>query len=150
MKQEQFNTIIKNIASLCKQVKINRDELNKFDMRNLSKEKLSTLIDSSTQLMSDIDSILKSEFYHLIGMADLSSSQVVSLCKNIKELGKMEDLNKRNLTIFTNLKGILTSLSSDSEYTLKKTINLKLQTRQQKWWYKLLSRRDQWKRIHQI
>lgn len=132
MKQEQFNTIIKNIASLCKQVKINRDELNKFDMRNLSKEKLSTLIDSSTQLMSDIDSILKSEFYHLIGMADLSSSQVVSLCKNIKELGKMEDLNKRNLTIFTNLKGILTSLSSDSEYTLKKTINLKLQTRQQK------------------
>ena len=132
MKQEQFSTIIKNITSLCKQVKINRDELNNFDMRNLSKEKLSTLIDSSTQLMSDIDSILKSEFYHLIGMADLSSSQVVSLCKNIKELGKAEDLNKRNLTILTNLKNISTSLSSDSEYTLKKTINLKLQTRQQK------------------
>lgn len=132
MKQEQFNTIIKNIASLCNQVKINREELNKFDMRNLSKEKLSTLIDSSTQLMSDIDSILKSEFYHLIGMADLSSSQVVSLCKNIKELGKMEDLNKRNLTILNNLKNISTSLSSDSEYTLKKTINLKLRTIQQK------------------
>lgn len=130
MKQDQFNTIIKNITSLCKQVKINREELNKFDMRNLSKEKLATLIDSSTQLMSDIDSILKSEFYHLIGMADLSSSQVVSLCKNIKELGKAEDLNKRNLTILTNLKGILTSLSSDSEYTLKKTINLKLKTLQ--------------------
>lgn len=132
MKQEQFNTIIKNIASLCNQVKINREELNKFDIRNLSKEKLSSLIDSSTQLMSDIDSILKSEFYHLIGMADLSSSQVVSLCKNIKELGKAEDLNKRNLTILTNLKNISTSLSSDSEYTLKKTINLKLQTRQQR------------------
>lgn len=132
MKQEQFNTIIKNITSLCKQVKINRDALNKFDMRNLSKEKLSSLIDSSTQLMSDIDSILKSEFYHLIGMADLSSSQVVSLCKNIKELGKAEDLNKRNLTILTNLKNISTSLSSDSEYTLKKTINLKLRTIQQK------------------
>lgn len=132
MKQEQFNTIIKNIASLCKQVKINRDELNKFDMCNLSKEKLSTLIDSSTQLMSDIDSILKSEFYHLIGMADLSSSQVVSLCKNIKELGKAEDLNKRNLTILTNLKNISTSLSSDSEYTLKKTINLKLKATRQK------------------
>lgn len=132
MKQEQFNTIIKNIASLCNQVKINREELNKFNIRNLSKEKLSTLIDSSAQLMSDIDSILKSEFYHLVGMADLSSSQVVSLCKNIKELGKAEDLNKRNLTILTNLKNISTSLSSDSEYTLKKTINLKLQTRQQK------------------
>ena len=132
MKQEQFNTIIKNIASLCNQVKINREELNKFNIRNLSKEKLSTLIDSSTQLMSDIDSILKSEFYHLVGMADLSSSQVVSLCKNIKELGKMEDLNKRNLTILTNLKNISTSLSSDSEYTLKKTINLKLRTIQQK------------------
>lgn len=132
MKQEQFNTIIKNITSLCKQVEMNREELNKFDMRNLSKEKLVSLIDSSTQLMSDIDSILKSEFYHLIGMADLSSSQVVSLCKNIKELGKAEDLNKRNLTILTNLKNISTSLSSDSEYTLKKTINLKLQTRQQK------------------
>ena len=132
MKQEQFNTIIKNIASLCKQVKINRDELNKFDMCNLSKEKLSFLIDSSTQLMSDIDSILKSEFYHLIGMADLSSSQVVSLCKNIKELGKAEDLNKRNLTILTNLKNISTSLSSDSEYTLKKTINLKLKAIQKK------------------
>ena len=101
-------------------------------MRNLSKEKLSFLIDSSTQLMSDIDSILKSEFYHLIGMADLSSSQVVSLCKNIKELGKMEDINKRNLAILTNFKNILTSLSSDSEYTLKKTINLKLKTPQQK------------------
>lgn len=132
MKQEQFNTIIKNITSLCKQVKINREELNKFDMRNLSKEKLSALIDSSTQLMSDIDSILKSEFYHLIGMADLSSSQVVSLCKNIKELGKAEDLNKRNLTILTNLKNISTSLSSDSEYTLKKTINLKLKATRQK------------------
>lgn len=132
MKQEQFNTIIQNITSLCKQVKINRDELNKFDMRNLSKEKLSSLIDSSTQLMSDIDSILKSEFYHLIGMADLSSSQVVSLCKNIKELGKAEDLNKRNLTILTNLKNISTSLSSDSEYTLKKTINLKLKAVQQR------------------
>lgn len=132
MKQDQFNTIIKNITSLCKQVKINRDELNKFDMRNLSKEKLSSLIDSSTQLMSDIDSILKSEFYHLIGMADLSSSQVVSLCKNIKELGKAEDLNKRNLTILTNLKNISTSLSSDSEYTLKKTINLKLKTIRQR------------------
>lgn len=132
MKQEQFNTIIENITSLCKQVKLNRDELNKFDMRNLSKEKLSSLIDSSTQLMSDIDSILKSEFYHLIGMADLSSSQVVSLCKNIKELGKAEDLNKRNLTILTNLKNISTSLSSDSEYTLKKTINLKLKTIQKK------------------
>lgn len=132
MKQDQFNTIIKNITSLCKQVKINREELNNFDMRNLSKEKLSSLIDSSTQLMSDIDSILKSEFYHLIGMADLSSSQVVSLCKNIKELGKAEDLNKRNLTILTNLKSISTSLSSDSEYTLKKTINLKLKAIQQK------------------
>ena len=132
MKQDQFNTIIKNITSLCKQVKINREEVNKFDMRNLSKEKLSSLIDSSTQLMSDIDSILKSEFYHLIGMADLSSSQVVSLCKNIKELGKAEDLNKRNLTILTNLKNISTSLSSDSEYTLKKTINLKLKSIQQK------------------
>lgn len=132
MKQDQFNTIIKNITSLCKQVKINRDELNKFDMRNLSKEKLSSLIDSSTQLMSDIDSILKSEFYHLIGMADLSSAQVVSLCKNIKELGKAEDLNKRNLTILTNLKNISTSLSSDSEYTLKKTINLKLKAIQKK------------------
>lgn len=132
MKQEQFNTIIENITSLCKKVKINREELNKFDMRNLSKDKLSALIDSSTQLMSDIDSILKSEFYHLIGMADLSSSQVVSLCKNIKELGKMEDLNKRNLTILNNLKNISTSLSSDSEYTLKKTINLKLRTIQQK------------------
>lgn len=132
MKQDQFNTIIKNITSLCKQVQVNREELNKFDMRNLSKEKLSALIDSSTQLMSDIDSILKSEFYHLIGMADLSSSQVVSLCKNIKELGKAEDLNKRNLTILTNLKSISTSLSSDSEYTLKKTINLKLKAIQQK------------------
>ena len=132
MKQDQFNTIIKNITSLCKQVQVNREELNKFDMRNLSKEKLSALIDSSTQLMSDIDSILKSEFYHLIGMADLSSSQVVSLCKNIKELGKAEDLNKRNLTILTNLKNISTSLSSDSEYTLKKTINLKLKAIQQK------------------
>lgn len=132
MKQEQFNTIIENIASLCKQVKINRDELNAFDIRNLSKEKLSSLIDSSTQLMSDIDSILKSEFYHLIGMADLSSAQVVSLCKNIKELGKAEDLNKRNLTILTNLKNISTSLSSDSEYTLKKTINLKLKAIQQR------------------
>ena len=132
MKQDQFNTIIENITSLCKKVKINREELNKFGMRNLSKEKLSALIDSSTQLMSDIDSILKSEFYHLIGMADLSSSQVVSLCKNIKELGKAEDLNKRNLTILTNLKNISTSLSSDSEYTLKKTINLKLRTIQQK------------------
>lgn len=132
MKQDQFNTIIKNITSLCKQVKINRDELNNFDMHNLSKEKLSSLIDSSTQLMSDIDSILKSEFYHLIGMADLSSSQVVSLCKNIKELGKAEDLNKRNLTILTNLKNISTSLSSDSEYTLKKTINLKLKAIQKK------------------
>ena len=132
MKQDQFNTIIKNITSLCKQVQVNREELNKFDMRNLSKEKLSSLIDSSTQLMSDIDSILKSEFYHLIGMADLSSSQVVSLCKNIKELGKAEDLNKRNLTILTNLKNISTSLSSDSEYTLKKTINLKLKAVQQR------------------
>ena len=132
MKQDQFNTIIQNITSLCKQVKINREELNNFDMRNLSKEKLASLIDSSTQLMSDIDSILKSEFYHLIGMADLSSSQVVSLCKNIKELGKAEDLNKRNLTILTNLKNISTSLSSDSEYTLKKTINLKLKAIQQK------------------
>lgn len=132
MKHDQFNTIIKNITSLCKQVQVNREELNKFDMRNLSKEKLSALIDSSTQLMSDIDSILKSEFYHLIGMADLSSSQVVSLCKNIKELGKAEDLNKRNLTILTNLKNISTSLSSDSEYTLKKTINLKLKAIQKK------------------
>ena len=132
MKQDQINTIIQNITSLCKQVKINREELNNFDMRNLSKEKLASLIDSSTQLMSDIDSILKSEFYHLIGMADLSSSQVVSLCKNIKELGKAEDLNKRNLTILTNLKNISTSLSSDSEYTLKKTINLKLKAIQQK------------------
>lgn len=132
MKQDQFNTIIQNITSLCKQVKINREELNNFDMRNLSKEKLASLIDSSTQLMSDIDSILKSEFYHLIGMADLSSSQVVSLCKNIKELGKAEDLNKRNLTILTNLKNISTSLSSDSEYILKKTINLKLKATRQK------------------
>ena len=49
MKQDQFNTIIKNITSLCKQVKINRDELNKFDMRNLSKEKLSFLIDSTNE-----------------------------------------------------------------------------------------------------
>ena len=132
MKQDQFNTIIQNITSLCKQVKINREELNNFDMRNLSKEKLASLIDSSTQLMSAIDSILKSEFYHLIGMADLSSSQVVSLCKNIKELGKAEDLNKRNLTILTNLKNISTSLSSDSEYILKKTINLKLKATRQK------------------
>lgn len=132
MKQEQFNTIIENIASLCKQVKINRDELNAFDIRNLSKEKLLFLINSTAQLMSDIDSILKNEFYHLIGMADLSSSQVVLLCKNIKELGKMEDINKRNLAILTNFKNILTSLSSDSEYTLKKTINLKLKTPQQK------------------
>lgn len=137
MNQQDFKLILSNINNICNDVKQMRRDIETINVFNLGeyviKDNNSKLyFDTSEQLakaseyQSKIDKILKSEFYHLVGMGNLSSSQTISLCKRIKELGETEDINKRNVTILNNLKSIQSTMLNKSSYKLKELSNITL------------------------
>ena len=139
MNSKDFESIISNLKFLCVSVyrmQVNIKNISILDLDSsvdkvndefsIPKPNLATMISEASEYQSKIDKILKSEFYHLIGMGDLSASQIVKLAKEIKELGKVEDVNKRNMTCLQNLKSIQTALNNTSSYKLTEMIEMKL------------------------
>lgn len=129
MHKQEFEKIIDNIDDICVDVKRIRVNIKAIKVGDLACDdfvNLDDYISKTSEYQSKIDKILKSEFYHIIGMGDLSASQTISLCKKVKELGKVEDINKRNSTCLSALKAINTSLTGKSSYKLTEMIVLKL------------------------
>lgn len=136
MNSKDFELIISNLKFLCvsvyrmqviiKNISVIDLDLSVQRFKDDGTPDLDTLISKASEYQSKIDKILKSEFYHLIGMGDLSASQIVKLAKEIKALGKVEDVNKRNMTCLQNLKSIQTALNNTSSYKLTEMIEMKL------------------------
>ena len=126
MEKEKFESMLNNITSIVEEVDDKRKYINSVSLSSLKQEELEILYKKSTELQSKIDKILKAEFYHIITMGKLSSSQATKLIRNIKNLGEAEDINKRNITCFENLKSIYSALSNSSTYKLKELSNITL------------------------
>ena len=84
MLKKQFDGIISQIDTLiakCEECKISSQaEFNALTIAEARK-----VIEKARAAKSDMDKVLQSELYHIIGMGNLSAAQEVQLCAKIKQ-----------------------------------------------------------------
>ena len=124
MKNNDFLEIINKINKLEKSTKKKIQLLLKIDIyKERNTNKFDEIRNELSSLQSEIDRILKVDFYHLIGMTNLSGSQILKIVKAIKSLGKAEDTLKRGISIINGAKMIITSIINESTYKCSSSIN---------------------------
>ena len=87
MEKEKFNQIIRNYTKVVEECEefINLFNGN-FDLRELKVKDLEVLIEKARALQGKTNSILQSELYHLIGMGNLTPTQLAQLCAIVKKI----------------------------------------------------------------
>lgn len=84
---EDYSNRMKNVKELCyKEGKILLDDL--------TLKQLKQTIEESRNLISQTDQFLKSDLYHLIGMGNLTVTQLSILSKLTKDITKYRSINK--------------------------------------------------------
>ena len=124
MKNEDFLDILNKIKVLEIKVKSKVKELLEIDIyKERNYRKLDVIRNELSSYQSEMDRILKIDFYHLIGMTDLSGSQMMKIVKSIKTLGRAEDSLKRGISIINGAKIIIGSITSESTYKCSSLLN---------------------------
>ena len=124
MKNDDFLDIINKIKILEIKVKDKVKELLEIDIyKERNYRKLDVIRNELSSYQSEIDRILKIDFYHLIGMTNLSGSQIMKIVKSIKTLGRAEDTLKRGISIINGAKIIIGSITSESTYKCSSLLN---------------------------
>lgn len=124
MKNEDFLDILNKIKVLEIKVKSKVKELLEIDIyKERNYRKLDVIRNELSSYQSEMDRILKIDFYHLIGMTDLSGSQIMKIVKSIKTLGRAEDTLKRGISIINGAKIIIGSITSESTYKCSSLLN---------------------------
>lgn len=124
MKNDDFLDILNKIKELEIKVKNKVKELLEIDIyKERNYRNLDVIRNELSSYQSEIDRILKIDFYHLIGMTDLSGSQIMKIVKSIKTLGKAEDTLKRGISIINGAKIIIGSITSESTYKCSSLLN---------------------------
>lgn len=125
MKKDQFNKLLKSINDLIvecqKTVFTSEDEIN-----NTPYKIVRNRVQHSDILKSKMDKVVQSELYHVVGMSNLTASQMSTFISKIRSL-----LYYRPFIQYTaNIPTGYTSLSKKKEYKctvldipLKKTLN---------------------------
>lgn len=86
MLKKQFDGIISQIDTLiakCEECKIS----SQAEFNALTIAEARRVIDKARAAKSDMDKVLQSELYHIIGMGNLSAAQEVQLCAKIRQYG---------------------------------------------------------------
>lgn len=124
MKNDDFLDIINKIKILEIKVKDKVKELLEIDIyKERNYRKIDVIRNELSSYQSEIDRILKIDFYHLIGMTNLSGSQIMKIVKSIKTLGRAEDTLKRGISIINGAKIIIGSITSESTYKCSSLLN---------------------------
>lgn len=124
MKNDDFLDILNKIKELEIKVKSKVKELLEIDIyKERNYRKLDVIRNELSSYQSEIDRILKIDFYHLIGMTNLSGSQIMKIVKSIKTLGRAEDTLKRGISIINGAKIIIGSITSESTYKCSSLLN---------------------------
>lgn len=124
MKNDDFLDILNKIKVLESKVKSKVKELLEIDIyKERNYRKLDVIRNELSSYQSEIDRILKIDFYHLIGMTNLSGSQIMKIVKSIKTLGRAEDTLKRGISIINGAKIIIGSITSESTYKCSSLLN---------------------------
>ena len=124
MKNDDFLDILNKIKELEIKVKSKVKELLEIDIyKERNCRKLDVIRNELSSYQSEIDRILKIDFYHLIGMTNLSGSQIMQIVKSIKILGRAEDTLKRGISIINGAKIIIGSITSESTYKCSSLLN---------------------------
>ena len=124
MKNDDFLDILNKIKVLEIKVKSKVKELLEIDIyKERNYRKLDVIRNELSSYQSEIDRILKIDFYHLIGMTNLSGSQIMKIVKSIKTLGRAEDTLKRGISIINGAKIIIGSITSESTYKCSSLLN---------------------------
>lgn len=126
MTREEFGKVILKLNNLNSQAKNLYKLVLSSKLDSLSEEYLRSLDSKVQALQSKLDSIAQIEFYHIVGMADFSASQLMRFNKEIKEMLKWRAMNKKSFAIVSSLKKINSTLSMPTEYQCKVLdVNLK-------------------------
>ena len=126
MSKEEFSKIISKLDSLNSQAQKVYYDLIDLNVKDITEE-ITKKFDSVIQsLQSKFDQIAQVEFYHLVGMANFSASQLMILTKKMKENFKWRAINKRSLSIVNGLKTIDSAIHYSASYKCKVLdVNLK-------------------------
>lgn len=85
MEQLQFNKIISEIKLLtgkCENICVH----STGELKSLSLEEVVNRIEEAKSVLGDMDRLIQYELYHLIGMGDLNTCQILTLVSTLKYL----------------------------------------------------------------
>ncbi len=122
MDQLQFNKIISEIKLLidrCGKICVHSTE----ELKSLSLEEVFNRIEEAKSIQGDMDRLFQYELYHLIGMGDLNTCQILTLVSNLKYLLMFRPYVKPLASSTINLVKIPDN--KECEYMCK-TLNVKL------------------------
>ena len=116
MNKLDFEQVENTFKSNIKDADLIISEISEIEIKSTTIEILSNYKLRLSKIQSSMDRLLKIESYHLIGMGNLSGSQLLKLAKLIKIAGLNEDKIKRSLSLIMNYIAIVNTTLSDSIY----------------------------------
>jgi hypothetical protein len=122
MKNSDYQIIVKNLTNQINQCESALIQYNlcSQDVSKMVIEQINSTISSCREAQGEMDKFVKSDLYHLIGMADLSAAQTAKIIKLTKTLLKY----RSDIKFFASQNKIQVPQKKTSSYKLSSGIKL--------------------------
>ena len=119
MEKELFIKILNKCEVIAKEGDELTSSLNSFNLKDTDETFLEKFRIKLSETQSKMDRLLKIDTYHLIGMGNLSGSQMLLFAKAIKSVGRSASGIKKSLSFVNGAKIIISSRSAIPTYESK-------------------------------